>query len=366
MRFSVPVLIIFMILGNQNAYSQLETSKWVPDTDGLDFSGQWFFAYSDERTPQENSNEFLLKRGYVTVLKRFDKTFSIRVTQDIAVDHDGDGMGDIEIRLKYGYLRIRQPRFLVFHKPFIEFGLVHRPWLDFEQKINRYRVQGRMFLERYGILRSADYGVMAGALLGGDMHPDYQKNVSKNYPGKYGSIALGLFNGGGYEEVENNNDKLIEGRISIRPLPETLPGLQISYAGAIGKGNTELAPDFNFHNLFLSLETRKIILAAQRYSGLGSLQGTVLDENNKSLKQDGYSIFGELSIGQTRFKPFVRHDFFHSDLYSHKWSNKGWIAGLAYHFLNKSKVLIDYDYLETREPDFEIHRVFEIALEFAY
>jgi hypothetical protein len=275
-------------------------------------------------------------------------------------------VGDIEIRLKYGYLRYTASDFFIMHKPFVEFGLVHRPWLDFEQKINRYRVQGKMFLERYGIVRSADYGIMASALLGENLDSEYKTSVSSNHPGKYGSIAFGVFNGGGYEEIEENNNKLIEGRISIRPFPVTVPGFQASYSGAFGKGNSESAPDFYFQNVFLSYESEHFTLTSQVYKGLGGLQGTVVDTENKSLEQDGYSLFTELALGGTNLKAFMRYDHFNSDLYSNIWSNRGLIAGLAYSFLKKSKILIDYDYAEIREPNFEIHRIFEIALEFAY
>ena len=34
---------------------------------------------------------------------------------------------------------------------YAEFGLVHRPWLDFEQKVDQYRAQGKMYIEKSGI-----------------------------------------------------------------------------------------------------------------------------------------------------------------------------------------------------------------------
>jgi hypothetical protein len=48
-----------------------------------------------------------------------------------------------------------------------------------------------MFLERNGILNSADYGICFLGLLGGEMDEDYKKNVNKNHAGKYGSFAIG-------------------------------------------------------------------------------------------------------------------------------------------------------------------------------
>jgi len=343
----------------------LPEDKFMKDK-GLDFAGQWFIAYDIESEAAEESNEFNLKRGYVTVTKRFNDRLSSRVTQDIAVDQEGDGIGDIEIRLKYGYLRYSFQNFVFLQKPFIEFGLVHRPWIDFEQKINPYRVQGTMFLERYGISRSADYGIMASTQFGGEVAEEYKNEVNSHHPGKYGSMAIGIYNGGGYEEIEHNANKLVEGRISLRPFPELFTGLQITYAGAFGKGNSDLSPDFHFHNFFISFESTLMILTGQYYQGLGSLQGDVLNADNKSVNQWGFSLFNETHITSLPLRPFFRYDYFDSDLYPGEWTNKRLISGFAYYFLNRSKVIIDYDYLEIREPSLKFRRLFEIALEFSY
>ncbi|MBD3386725.1 hypothetical protein GF407_17615 [candidate division KSB1 bacterium] len=89
-----------------------------------------------------------------------------RITPDISVDREGDGEGDLEMRLKYCYIDFKLPDFYLFTIPAIEFGLVHRPWLHYEDKINGYRAQGTMFLERNNIINSGDYGVTFTALLG--------------------------------------------------------------------------------------------------------------------------------------------------------------------------------------------------------
>jgi hypothetical protein len=180
-----------------------------------EISGQWFLGYRYGFGENTDANEFLLKRGYLTFKESFYENFSTRFTQDISVDREGDGAGDIELRLKYGYLRYQFDSFGFFTDPFVEFGLVHRPWLGFEQKINRYRVQGRMFLERFGILHSADYGITFMSLLGGEINEEYQENVSDDHPGRYGSIEFGLYNGGGYHAIEKNeNNFLKDGSLS--------------------------------------------------------------------------------------------------------------------------------------------------------
>lgn len=72
-------------------------------------------------------------------------------------------------------------------------GVVHRPWIDFDQKINDYRLQESMFLDQNGIVGSADYGVTFSSLLGGEIDEEYQEEVQSSYPGRYGNLSLGVY-----------------------------------------------------------------------------------------------------------------------------------------------------------------------------
>jgi len=333
--------------------------------DGLSFSGQWYMAYEVERSPDENFSEFKLKRGYVSVHKRFTERLSARITQDITVDQEGDGRGDIELRLKYGYMKYQLDQIAFLSQPFMEFGLVHRPWLDFEQKITGLRVQGTMFLERYWILRSADYGVMFGSLLGGQMDAEYRKNVSSAYPGRYGSIAFGLFNGGGYEAIEENENKLFEGRLTLRPLPAVLPGMQASCLVGHGKGNTTASPDLRYLAVFLSMEHSRFLATAQYYTGKGDVFGTAIDSEGKALDQRGFSLLGKVVTPISNLALFGRIDRFDSDTAVDDAEYHRYIAGLSVPIHQKSKIIIDYDHLESDLLS-GIERTWEIAVEFNY
>lgn len=148
----------------------------------MKFSGQWFLGYQNGTSKNKNYNLFELKRGYITFEKTFNKNLSARFTQDVTVDKDGDGAGDVELRLKYIYLKYKFDDFGFFTKPYIQVGLVQRPWLEFEQKVNLYRVQGNMYLERYDVLSSADYGVAFFTYFGGEMDEDYKEEVNSSSP----------------------------------------------------------------------------------------------------------------------------------------------------------------------------------------
>lgn len=59
---------------------------------------------------------------------------------------------------------------------------------------------------------------------------------------KYGTFSIGIYNGGGYHAMEENTNKTVESRLTFRPFPQTIPGLQFSYNMIYGKGNTSLNP----------------------------------------------------------------------------------------------------------------------------
>ncbi len=334
--------------------------------DGIKIAGQWFVGYFNTDDAGVTTSEFAIKRGYITTIKKFNDRISARLTQDITVDRQGDGKGDIELRIKYAYVKYIFGDLGFLTKPAVEFGVVHRPWLNYEQKINDYRSQGQMFLERVGVINSADYGIYFETLLGGKMPGDYQKNVSKSFPGKYGSFAIGLFNGGGYNELEENENKSIETRLSIRPMPYLIPGLQITYLGLFGKGNTPEAPEHNINSGFLSYECSEFTATASYYTGKGLQDGTGLDASGNSVDQSGYSFFGEYKLPQINMSLIGRLDYFKAEFSPFEQEYKGWIAGVAYHFLKGSKILLAYDTVDLVEGNTNTTSIFEATVELRF
>jgi hypothetical protein len=334
----------------------------------LDIDMQWFMSYLSGKENDKTFNQFLLNRGYVTIKKKINKTFSGRITNDITVDKEGDGEGDVKVRVKYLYLKTELPSFGVFHKPYFEFGLVHRPWLDFEEHVNFYRVQGTMFVERNDILNSADYGIVLFSLLGGEMDENYKKTVNKNYAGKYGSFAVGVVNGGGYHAREKNKNKSLEGRITIRPFHKIFPGLQFSYNGAFGKGNTAEAPDWSYNLGYISYESSCLILTGSYFDGKGNSKGSAIKDtiSFEALPQNGYSLFGEWKLFESQFSIIGRYDYFTREFPSADLTTKRTIAGLAFHFVPGSTLLLDYDYLDYSDKTKKNSYTFEIAVEFKY
>lgn len=330
---TILTLLLSLLIADEKTDNVVDTSVRI--------SGQWFMAYRGN-IPSEGDDTFGLKRGYLTFKKNLNETFSIRYTQDITIDDEGDDAGNVEIRFKYCYIKMDLPELLFFTDPFIEVGLVHQPWLEFEQKINTYRVQGNMFLDRFKVTSSADFGFNAVALLGGKLDEEARKKVDSSLPGKYGSVSFGVYNGGGYHAVEVNNNKTVEGRLSLRPFPGFLPGLQISYAGAFGKANDSLSAPYHMNVIYLTHETLKTTLAAQYYTGRG-FHGESGGLNH------GVSVFAEACIPFTPLIIFGRYDYFSENIPMSLPSSYGptthyvTIAGIAWKFYKNNRLLLDIE-----------------------
>jgi hypothetical protein len=324
--------------------------------------GQWFLNYQAGKSGGRNFNRFGIDRGYINIRHTLNERWSGRITPDVTVD----GSGDAKVRLKYAYADLELPDAGVLTSPHIEFGMVHRPWLDYEEHLNEYRSQGTMFLERNGLFNSADFGVTFFALLGGRVDETYQPEVSSAYPGRWGSFAVGLYNGGGYHAVENNENKSLEGRLSLRPLPDALPGLQLTYLGIIGDGNTPAGPAWRVNTLFASLEGRAYVLTAQAYRGAGNSRGNALDGSGASLDQDGWSLFGEWKLHGPGMSLIGRYDRFNAGPDADDDKSERVIGGLAWHIQGSSMILFDYD-VESRDGfDTAAYRVFKFSIEYSF
>jgi hypothetical protein len=301
----------------------------------------WYLSYQDGATGDADYSKFVIKRGYINVEAKVNPWLSARITPDTTLDSSGD----IKVRLKYAYAKFAAPDMGFVTKPELEVGVVHMPWLDFEEHINNYRMQDTMFMERNGLFNSADYGLTAMALLGGTLPDDYQKSVSKSYPGRYGSFAFGIYNGGGYHASETNSNKAIEGRLTIRPLPDVLPGLQLSYFGVRGKGNVESEPDWEVDALMASYESRYLVATGTWYDGAGNQKGDAVDSRGEALERDGWSVFAEGRL-HPRWSVIARYDSFDPNKAVEQDDQVRTIAGLAFHIGKGNIVLLDYDVVD--------------------
>jgi hypothetical protein len=294
-----------------------------------------------------NYNGFLLKRGYFGADVDITPYLTGRFVTDVTVD----STGDVKPRAKYIYGKFHGKGNNFFTGPYMEFGLAHMPWLDFEEAINGFRMQDTMFLERNGAFNSADTGVLFGSDLGGTLGAEYKSNVNSHYAGRYGSWQAGFYNGGGYHAAEKNDNKAFEGRISIRPIPDVVPGLQFTAFGIAGRGNQAESnglepPKWRSFAGMVSYESRFFTGTAQGYVGTGNQSGTALAPNGTAAHQRGFSLFGAAHIPTPHFGQKVsilgRFANFDSDTDIYSDVQRRYIAGIAWHMYKGNIWLFDY------------------------
>ena len=368
------VLLVVLITLSELSYSQVEadTSKTIEKRiakflEGSQLSSQIFLGYQYYFSESENFNEFTIKRGYITFRKNITPFLSGRITPDITIDKEGDGEGDVEMRLKYCFMELKHPESIVFFtEPSILVGQVYTPWFDFEEKINLFRVEGSHFLDRVDQLSTADFGVTVTSLLGGYMDSEYIKRMGKSHAGKYGSLAFGIYNGGGYHAMEKNTNKTFQWRLSLRPFPNFLPGLQTSFTGVTGKGNTAEAPEWMMYSGFLSIQQEWFTVTGQYFEAKGNYSGSLTNSNTGvALENKGFSIFSEVKLLSKKVSLIGRWDCIDvSDFTPYRTSR--YIAGIAYHISGRNKVLLDYNFLDNdysfTDPDLGIMEItFELA-----
>jgi hypothetical protein len=217
--------------------------------------------------------------------------------------------------------------------------------LDFEEHVNLFRMQDTMFLERNGTFNSADLGVTFGGFLGPKIEGPGAPHA---YPGKYGSFAVGVYNGGGYHAFQANKNDALEGRLTLRPLPNQLQGLQVSYFGINGKGNTAKSPDYTVNQGLLSYEFDLGALTAQYYEGKGNAGGSAVDASGVALQRKGYSFFGEFRLPPSKqARVILRYDWFDPDKTISNNESKTFIAGLAWDLGRSNIILADYQKVKT-------------------
>ena len=353
--------------------SQKDIESVVKALKGIKFGLLWYLSYMNGEGADVGGtagdgvdrNKFAIKRGYFRFTKEglikpwFDAHMTFDVTQTSI--KDSKLSDSIVVRIKYAYGKFNLPDMAFLTKPNLEVGVTHMPWLDFEEHINYYRLQDTMFIERNGTFNSADMGVLFSSLLGGEMSADYKKNVNSAYAGHYGSVQAGIFNGGGYAASEKNENKVVEGRLTIRPLPDIIPGLQLTYFGLTGKGNTDPEKDWTTNLAFAGFEHEYVVLTGQYYWGKGKQNGD--DENKKK----GYSFFAEIKPID-KFTVIGRYDHFDPNKDVSDDENNRYIVGAAYHLdkLHKNMVLLDYDHVDYKasgkKDDNRVQLTLQVAL----
>src|SRR3989442_4045768 len=165
-------------------------------------------------------NNFDLTRAYVNVIGRFAGGVYTRVTADIfTVTGAGNATGSYGYRLKYLYAAWTPE-----HSPLTyRLGMTQTPWLDWEEALWDYRMQGTMAMDRNGYLTASDIGFAV----------DGKWNSDKV------NFAADVVNGEGYHGGFGDGRKDCQGRLSVRVMDtddsSRVGGLLVTAYVGVGK-----------------------------------------------------------------------------------------------------------------------------------
>ncbi len=167
---------------------------------------------------------------------------------------------------------------------------------------------------------------------------------------------------------EKNRNKVIEGRLTVRPLPDVVPGFQLTYFGTTGKGNTDKKPGWTTNIAFGSYESEPVVLTGQYYWGKGQQNGA------NETEKDGYSLFTELKLYNmfknpvNRFSMIGRYDHFDPNTNNKDDENTRYIAGVAYYLdkPHKNMVLLDYDTVNYKQAGKSDDKRVQLTLQVAF
>ena len=280
-----------------------------------------YLQYDAELQNRDDFNAFDVTRGYINIVADVARNVRFRATPDVRRVTDGSLSGSLAFRMKYGFAEFDN---LLGARSWVRFGLHQTPWLDFEESINRYRVQGQMFSEREGIIAgSGDFG--AGLLA--------------PLPGGYGEVNAGIYNGEGFGSGEANKFKSFQGRVTIRPFPQAPLARGLRISGFYDQGAYAADHPRRHGIVMASFEHTHVVGTAQWLAGT---ERTLTRPTRAHFR--GASAFAEVRQGPEGWAVIARIDHFDPDHNTSDDSDRRLIAGVAYWLAwSKSRIGFVFD-----------------------
>lgn len=215
----IPALAALSALAGRAAAAQAPAPPPVT-LGGLVYT-QYLYQLKDTAN---HVNYFDITRAYVNVIGKFPGGVGTRVTADIYRNADGS----LGYRLKYAFASYTPKGSPLTFK----LGQIHTPWLDWEEALWDYRMQGQMALER-GFLTAA------GAPQGYISSSDFGAGVDGKWGPDKVHFQVGVYNGENYNKAPGDKRKDLMGRVSVRLLDTNdssrVGGLRLTAYGQYGK-----------------------------------------------------------------------------------------------------------------------------------
>ena len=342
---------LLLLLATSSAFAQAPPpaapAAPAPDYPIIRIGVVSYLQYLAELENRDGFNAFDVTRAYLNVNGQLSRNVRFRFTPDIRRVTDGSLAGSLTLRLKYAFGQVDN----LTPGGALRFGLQPTPWIDFEQSINRYRVQGTVFSERDGLLpSSADFGA------------SYQLPLLSNAI----DFHAGVFNGEGSSQTDPNKYKSVQARLTVRPLAGRgiWNGLRLS--GFVNGGWYAADRPRHVGILMASFEQTHVVATAQMLKAVER----PLTTTPADIDRDGSSYFLEVRQGLAGWAGLVRIDQFDPDDAVALNSQRRIIAGGAYWFQWPRGVRIglvatdeQVDYVAPARPD-EHRFLFQSHIEF--
>ena len=269
-----------------------------------------YVQYDAELKNRQGFNAFDLTRGYVNINGQLSKNVRFRFTPDVRRVTDSSLAGTLVLRVKYAFVEldnVKSPR------SWVRFGAHQTPWLDFEESINRYRVQGTMFSEREGLIPgSSDFGVGYFTPLG-----------------KYVDLQTGVYNGEGYAQTDVNKYKSVQARLTLRPLAGRGIANGFRLSGFYNAGWYAANRPRNLGIVMGSFEHTNLVATLQYLKATDNPNAVT----PRDIDRNGTSGFVEIRQGPKGWAALARVDILDPDESFADNSQRRVIAGGAYWFV---------------------------------
>jgi hypothetical protein len=283
---------------------------------------QYQYLLSDEAG---DANNFDVARAYLNVTGAFGHGISGRVTADIYRPGDGS----LTYRLKYAYAAYTPENSALTFK----LGQIHTPWVDFEEALWDFRMQGTIALDRNSYLTSSDFGAGIDGSWGKDAV----------------TAQVGVYNGEGYNRTPGDRHKDFAGRVSVRLLStddeSRTGGLRLSAFGLHGEPT---GGGIRSRALgMLSYRSKLVTLAAEyaitRDRADDPAPPALPDA--ATARGEVVTAFGVLRIPDTPVMLISRVDVVNPDVDVSGDRRTRYIGGVAYQLSPNLRLLADIDHL---------------------
>ena len=327
MRSAVMLAGLLGIFGTLAGADTALAQGTPPPTPSITVGGVVYAQYLYQlKDTAGHANNFDITRSYINVIGKFPTGLLTRVTADIYRSTDGS----LAYRLKYAYAGYTPEGSALTFK----LGQIHTPWLDWEEALWDYRMQGQMALERGGYMSSSDFGL----------------GVDGNWGKDKVNAQVGLYNGENYNKAPGDKRKDAMARVSVRVMdtddPSRVGGLRLTGYSQIGKPTGGGIRD-RFAGM-LSYRTKAVTLAgeyARTKDRMDAPPDPAVAPNATTIDGQVLSFFGVFHIPGTRAAVLGRVDVTdpNTDVSDNRQTR--FIAGASYQLTPALRLLADVDNL---------------------